>query len=108
MLEEQNPLRCQTEKELLTSEWFQKFTAWGQLLNTLKAEVPLTQLCQLQWVTGIDALLIHCPNPKVRAALKQMSDKIDRLNGPAQQIILKHSDYEDLVVSPKTTPPIAL
>lgn len=104
MLEDQNPLRSQIEQELLNSEWFQKFKAWGDLLKTLKTEVPLTQLCKLQWVTSSDDLLIHCPNPEIREALKQQSAKIDHLKGLAQQIILKHADYPDIIVSQSAPP----
>ena len=99
MLEDQNPLRSQVEQELQTSDWFQKFKAWGDLLNTLKQEVPLTQLCKLQWVTSNDDLLIHCPNPEIRSDLKQQSEKIAHLRGRAQRIILKHADDPDIIVS---------
>ena len=105
MLEDPNPLRSQIEQELHTSEWFQKFKAWGVLLNTLKKEVPLTQLCKLQWVTSSDDLLIHCPDIDIREALKQQSEEIDHLNELAQHIILKHVDHPDIIVS-KAAPPI--
>ena len=105
MLEDQNPLRSQIEQELHDSEWFQKFKAWGALLRNLKMEVPLTQLCELQWVTRSDDLLIHCPNAEIREALKQQSEKIDRLKGSAQRIILKHADYPDIIVG-KAIPPV--
>ena len=99
MQEDRNPLRSQIEQELHTSEWFRKFKAWGDLLNRLKQEIPLTQLCQLQWVTHSDDLLIHCPNPEIKAALEQQSDKIAPLRSLAQRIILKHADDPDIIVS---------
>ena len=105
MLEDQNPLRREIEQELHHSEWFQKFKAWGALLQTLKAEVPLTQLCKLQWVTHSDDLLIHCTDSDIREALKQQSEKIDHLNRVAQRIILKYTDYPDIIVG-KATPPV--
>ena len=98
MLEEQNPLRRQIEQELRNSEWFQKFKAWGVLLQNLKTEIPLTQLCKLQWVTHSDDLLIHCPNPEIREALEQQAEKIDQLKELAQRIILKPADYPDFIV----------
>ena len=104
MIEDQNPLRSQIEQELQTSEWFQKFKAWGDLLNTLKKEVPLTQLCKLQWVTHRDDLLIHCPNPEIRDALKQQSEKIIHLRGRAQRIILKHADDPDMIIGNEAPP----
>ena len=98
-MDEQNPLRRQIETELQESEWFQKFKTWGTFFNRLKTEVPLTQLCKLQWITDCDDLYIHCPNPEVRAALNQQVQKIRQLNPPTNQIILKHSDYADIVIA---------
>ncbi|NEO83954.1 MAG: hypothetical protein F6J87_06785 [Spirulina sp. SIO3F2] len=93
MIEDQNPLKHELEAELNDSEWLQKFKAWGLLLQQLKTEVPVTQLCQLQWVTGADDLVIHCSNSEIRDALKQQAQKIYQLNKTASQIIVRLSGY---------------
>ena len=101
MSEDENPLRGQIEQELNQSEWLQKFKALNRLLHTLKAEVPLTQLCQLRWVTDNDSLLILCPNPETRAALATQQALIARYKGCAQQIVLRCSNYPDIFVLPE-------
>ena len=95
---EQNPLRHQVEQELQASDWFVKFKTWGIFLQNLKDKVPLTQLCQVRWITSSDEVVIHCPNPEIRTALERQSSQIQQLQGPAQRIIIRCSDYPELVL----------
>ena len=97
MLEEQHPLRRQIEQELQASDWFGKFKAWGTFLETLKAQVPLTQLCQVRWITRSDELIIHCPNPEIRRAIENQAEQLAQLQGPAHQIIVRSAHVPDLV-----------
>lgn len=98
MIEDQNPLKREIGTALNQSEWLQKFKAWSLLLQQLKTEVPITQLCQLQWITGVDNLVIHCPNPETRETLKQQAQTIRRLNKSANQIIVRLAGYDDFVL----------
>jgi hypothetical protein len=100
MMDDQNPLRSKLEKELKESEWLQKFKAINQLLQTLKAEVPLTRLCDLKWDTAYNQLLIHCPDPEIRDALANQSRRLARLTGCAQQLVLRHSEQPDVIITP--------
>ncbi|MEM8637217.1 MAG: hypothetical protein AAGG51_00160 [Cyanobacteria bacterium P01_G01_bin.54] len=102
MVEEQNPLRREIEAKLKDSEWLQKFKAWSLLLQHLKSEFPIVQLCQLQWVTGADDLVIHCPNVEVRATLERQVQEIGRLNKSANQIIVRLAGYNDLLIRKST------
>lgn len=94
----ENPLRKKLETEFNQSEWFQKFKALRTLLQTLKAEVPLTQLCDVKWDTSTDTLLIHCPNPEIRHALCEQSSTIDQIQGCATQVILRLTHYPDIII----------
>ncbi len=98
--EENNPLKQQIEKELRESQWLQKFKQLSLGLSRIKAEIPLVQLCQLQWITESDSLVIHCPNPEVREGLCQQTAKIARLNIGANNLIIKHPKCQDIVIEP--------
>ena len=98
MDDDQNPLRSQLENELNNSTWLQKFKALSTLLQTLKSEVPLTQLCQVKWDTDTDVLLIHCPNPDIRTALSKQSSKLEQIKGCATHIILTLADHPDIII----------
>ena len=94
---EPNPLPDHVEQALQSSAWFSKFKAWGQFLQLLKAECPLTQLCQVRWVTGTDELVIHCPNLEVRQALEHQALWFAQVQGPAHRIIVRFATTPDLV-----------
>lgn len=96
--EEQNPLRHKLEKELQESEWLQKFKQLSEGLRQLKAEIPLTQLCKLEWITDSESLIIHCPNPEVRAGLSQQISQIAQLNIGANIFILKYPHCQDIII----------
>lgn len=98
MDDEQNPLRRQLENDLNQSAWLQKFKALSTLLQTLKSDVPLTQLCDVKWNTATDELLIHCPNPEIRHALSKQAQTIAQIKGCATRIILKLSTHPDIVI----------
>lgn len=99
MPEDQNPLRHHLDAELRQSHWLQQFKTWSLFLNTLKTEVPLTQLCELQWVTADHSLIIHCPNPEIRTALEHEAIHIQSLNTAASSVILRHSEFPDLKIT---------
>jgi len=98
--EEQNPLRHKLEKELQESEWLQKFKQLSEGLRQIKAEIPLTQLCNLEWMTDTESLIIHCPNPEVRAGLSQQISQIAQINIGANLFILKYPHYQDIIIDP--------
>ncbi|MEO0458656.1 MAG: hypothetical protein AAF152_19045 [Cyanobacteria bacterium P01_A01_bin.114] len=101
---DQNPLRNQLKQDLETSEWLQKFKAINQLLQTLKAEIPLTRLCDLKWDTTHDRLLIHCPNPETQTALSKQSQALAQRTGCARRLVLKYSGHPDITVEPCNFP----
>jgi hypothetical protein len=88
----ENPLRTRLAEELANSEWLQKFKAINQLLQTVRAQVPLTQLCELKWLTDSDSLVIHCPSIEVWQDLCQQQAQLVQYRGCAQHIVLKHGD----------------
>ena len=96
--EEQNPLRSKLEKELQESEWLQKFKQLSAGLRQIKAEIPLTQLCKLEWITDTESLIIHCPNPEVRAGLSQQMSQIAQINIGANFFILKYPNCPDIII----------
>lgn len=95
---EENPLRRKLEEELQGSEWLQKFKALSFGLSKLKAEIPITQLCQLEWMAESETLAIRCPNPEVCQGLLAQTEKMARLNIMAKRFIIKCSDRQDIVV----------
>ena len=97
-LEEHNPLKRKLEKELQESEWLQKFKRLSFGLRQIKAEIPLTQLCELKWIPDSQSPIVHCPNPEVREGLSQQSSKIARLNIGANCFILKSPNYPDIII----------
>ncbi|MEM8808066.1 MAG: hypothetical protein AAGF01_18760 [Cyanobacteria bacterium P01_G01_bin.38] len=99
-MDSQNPLRDSLKQALDKSAWLQKFKAINQLLQTLKADIPLTQLCNLKWDTAHDQLLIHCPNPETQIALHRQSKDLAQRTGCAKQIILKYSQTPDIIIEP--------
>ncbi|MGK7878006.1 MAG: hypothetical protein AB4426_33280 [Xenococcaceae cyanobacterium] len=99
-LEEQNSLKRKLEKELQESEWLQKFKQLSEGLSRIKAEIPLTQLCELRWVSDSDSLIIHCPNPEVREGLCQQTSKIAQLNIGANCFIIKYPNCQDIIIEP--------
>lgn len=99
MTEEQNPLRHKLEQELQESQWLQKFKQLNMGLQRLKAEVPLTQLCKLKWVTEDDSLIVRCPNPEVRAGLCEQRAKLSRFKMGATRFILKYPGLPDVAIA---------
>ena len=98
MLEEHNPLRDQVEQELQASEWFRKFKTWGLFLETLKTKIPITQKCDVRWITSTDELVIRCPNSDVQDTLLHHTKLLEQMaQGPAQRIIVRHADDSDLI-----------
>lgn len=101
MIEDQNPLRTALEKELDESDWLQKFQSISQLLQSLKADVSLTERCKLEWISENQTLLIHCPTAELQQALKKQASDILRINNQikksAKHIILKHAQHEDVL-----------
>ncbi|NER25850.1 MAG: hypothetical protein F6J96_35185 [Symploca sp. SIO1C2] len=94
----QESLKRQLKKELQESEWLQKFKQLSEGLSTIKAEIPLTQLCQLRWVDESQTLIIHCPNPEVREGLRQQTAKIEQLDIVAKRFILKNPQFPDIII----------
>lgn len=93
-----NPLRHQLEADLNQSEWLQKFKAISTVLQTLKTDVPLTQLCDVKWDTRTDNLMIHCPNAEIRQALAEQAHTLAQLKGCATSIIVKLAQHPDLII----------
>lgn len=63
--EAENPLPSRFKAELLNSEWSQEFKQLSDTLRAIQTEIPLTQLCELKWITEDDSLIIDCPNEEV-------------------------------------------
>ncbi|MEL7086138.1 MAG: hypothetical protein AAGE92_01825 [Cyanobacteria bacterium P01_G01_bin.4] len=84
------------KRELEESEWLQKYRQMGQSLLALKAEVPLTELCDLKWDTETDSLLIRCPNAEVWESLQHHQAKFRSLQIAAARVILQFGDREDI------------
>jgi|GEM_PF-2392889 len=91
-------LKRQLQKELQESEWLQKFKQLSEGLCQIKAEIPLTQLCQLRWESESHTLIIHCPNLEVQEGLHQQKSKIEQLNIVAKRFILKHPQSQDIII----------
>lgn len=96
--DDENPLKRELEQELAQSEWLQKFRRMGQVLTRLKAEVPVTQLCELQWVTEDEALVVRCPNEEVWESLKGQEGAIVALDLDVERIILQYQQEQVFVV----------
>lgn len=92
--DDENPLKRELEAELAQSEWLQKFRRMGEVLTRLKAEVPVTQLCELQWVTEDEALVIRCPNAEVWESLKGQERAIKALALEVKQIVLQYQQEQ--------------
>lgn len=96
--EEYNRKKRELEKELQASEWLQKFKQLSFGLRQLKAEIPLTQLCQLRWLTDSETLMIHCPNPEVREGLCRQQTQLAQLKIMARRFIIKYPALPDAIV----------
>ena len=102
-IEEQNPLQHKLKQELENSQWLQKFKQLSEGLRKIKEEIPLTQLCELQWVTENHSLILNCPNLEVREGLLQQSGKISQLNMGAKRFIIRYSQGEDIIIHPQSS-----
>ncbi|NEN96572.1 MAG: hypothetical protein F6K50_13830 [Moorea sp. SIO3I7] len=98
--QEEDPLKSKLEKNLQESQWLHKFKQLSQGLSQIKTEIPLTQLCKLEWVTATDSLIIHCPNSEVRDGLCKLSSQIAQITIGAKCFILRHPDYQDITIKP--------
>jgi hypothetical protein len=94
----ENPLQARLAEELANSQWLQKFKAINQLLQIMRSQVPLTQLCELKWLTATDSLVVHCPSVEIWQDLCQQKNNLVQHRGCAQHIVLKHSDCDELDV----------
>ena len=74
--ETENSLQSRLKSELQNSEWLQKFKQLSDTLRYIKREIPLTQLCELKWITEDDGLIIYCPNEEVWQELSQQPEKM--------------------------------
>ena len=99
LIEDQNPLRTQIKQELDESKWMQKFKALSEMLQRLKAEIPITHQCDLRWDTAHDWLTVSCPDIDVRDRLIHQTDQIASLAHPAQQVIVKLTNHQDVIIS---------
>ncbi|MBE9116845.1 hypothetical protein IQ249_13140 [Lusitaniella coriacea LEGE 07157] len=96
--EEYNRKKRELEQELQGSEWLQKFKQLSFGLRQLKAEIPLTQLCKLQWLTESETLAIHCPNPEVREGLCRQKTQLAQLNIMARRFVIQYPALPDAIV----------
>ena len=94
----QNSLRNKLEKELQQSQWLRKFKRISYCLSTIKIKIPLTQLCELKWLTETDTLVIHCPNLEARNALVEQVEQIKMMPLEVSRIMLKLSGYSEVVI----------
>ena len=94
---EPESLKQQLEKELQESEWLNKFKRLSDLLLRLKTELPLTQLCKVEWKTDSDTLRIRCPNSEVQDDLLQQASQIVQLCPEAPHIILEWADNQHIL-----------
>ncbi len=91
------PLKDELERELQGSEWLQKFKRLSDLLMRLKTELPVTQLCKLEWKTDSNTLRIRCPNLEVHNNLLQRASQIVQLSAEAPHIILEFADSQHIL-----------
>ena len=96
--DDRESIQDKLKRELEESEWLQKYRQMGQSLLALKAEVPLTELCDLKWETETDSLLIRCPNAEVWEGLQRQRAEIRALQIAATNVVLQLSDREDVRV----------
>ena len=89
---DENPLERSLKQELEASEWLQKFKQLSQLLTTIKAEIPLTQLCQLEWLTDSNTLRIRCPNQEVWQGLIAQQEQLIQKVTPVGNITLEYQE----------------
>jgi len=101
MSEEENPLRNKLHKDLQASQWLQKFKQLSEGLQRIKVEFPLTQLCELKWITENDSLVIHCPNPEVREGLAAQAGKLAKFQMGATHFVLKYPNLPDIAIAPQ-------
>jgi hypothetical protein len=94
--DDQNPLESSLRKELDDSTWLKKFKQIGEDLREVKTQVPLTQLCELKWVTEDDGLLIHCPNLEVRESLQQQIGWLAKTKISAKYLTIKYPETSDI------------
>ena len=78
--EAENPLQSRLKSELQNSEWLRKFKQLSDTLRYIKTEIPLTQFCELKWITEDDSLIIYCPNEEVWQELSQQQEKMAKVN----------------------------
>ena len=95
--DEQEPLQRKLERELQESEWLNKFKRLSDLLMRIKAEMPLTQLCKLEWKADSDTLLIRCPNPEVQRDLLAQANAIAQLSPEAKRVILQYANQSEIL-----------
>jgi hypothetical protein len=96
---EQNLLASSLKKELEDSAWLRKFKQIGEDLREVKTKFPLTQLCELKWVSEDDGLLIHCPNLEVRSGLQQQLDTLVQINISARYLTIKYPETSDITIN---------
>lgn len=97
-IEEDNPWQNKLEQQLQQSDSLQKFKQISRALQQLKAEIPLTQLCELRWITDDDTLILHCPNIEIRQDLSQQREKFAQLDLSVSRFIIKYASYEDIII----------
>jgi len=98
--DEKEPLQRKLERELQESEWLNKFKRLSDLLMRLKTEMPLTQLCKLEWKTESDTLLIRCPNPEVQRDLLAQATAIAQRSPEAERVILQYANQQEILKQP--------
>ncbi len=97
--DDRNPLENSLRKELEDSAWLRKFRQIGEDLREIKAKAPLTQLCELKWVTEDDGLLIHCPNLEVRESLQKQISLLAKTKLSAKYLTIKYPEVPDININ---------
>ena len=95
--EAENPLQNKLKSELQNSAWLHKFKQLSDTLRYIKTEIPLTQLCELKWITEDDSLIIYCPNQEIWQELSQQQEKMAQFNQRINRLIIKYANYEELI-----------
>jgi hypothetical protein len=96
---DRNPLASRLKKELEDSPWLRKFKQIGNDLREVRTKIPLTQLCELKWVSEDDGLLIYCPNLEVRSDLQQQIDTLAKVDISARSLTIKYPETPDIAIN---------
>ena len=96
--DDRESLQEKLKRELEESQWLQTYRRMGQSLLKLKENVPLTQLCKVEWKTETNTLFIRCPNTEVYEGLQKQLAAIRNLQIAANKVVIRYEGCPDIPV----------